>query len=136
MMETLKHLSYEERLRNKRRLRASYQCVTKYLEGCKEDGDRLFSVEPGNRTKSNGHKLYHLHEALISVPAWPWTPFPTTGCRMQQGCHEASRQLGLVQLVAGPFLLRPAPCPARAVLPSRACPQKHSAAPTLILQPT
>lgn len=41
-MEGLKHHSYEERLRNKRRLRASYQCVTKYLEGCKEDGDRLF----------------------------------------------------------------------------------------------
>jgi len=67
MIKGLQHLSYEKSLGEqglfsleKRRLRRNLINVYKYLASRnEEEGDRLFSVVPSDKTRGNVHKLKH-----------------------------------------------------------------------------
>jgi len=80
MVRGLGHLSYEERLRElglfsleKSRLRGDLINAHKYL---KEDGARLFSVVPSDRTRGNGHKLNMRKNFFPLRVTEPWPRLP------------------------------------------------------------
>jgi len=78
MIQGLKHLSYEERLRQlglfsleKRRLRGDLTAAFQYLEGAyRKDGENIFSRACCDRTKSNGFKPREGRFRLYTKKKW------------------------------------------------------------------
>jgi len=84
LMRGLEHLSYKERLRElglfsleKRRLREDLRNADKYLKGGgQEDGAKLSSVVPSDRTRGNGRKLKHRKMKKNFFPLRVTEPWP------------------------------------------------------------